>query len=78
MKTNDEYDKEFALRGYECPYCKDTHMKYPDCETCDGNGWVDDPDDGGTMCCPECDGEECYYCQEEDADIYEVNRKYDK
>lgn len=27
----------------------------PACETCDGNGWVDDPSDGGTMCCPECE-----------------------
>ena len=28
-----------------------------DCETCDGNGWVDDPSDGGTMTCPDCEGD---------------------
>jgi len=26
-----------------------------DCPDCDGNGWVDDPSDGGTMCCPNPD-----------------------
>lgn len=29
------------------------------CPTCGGNGWVYDPSDGGTMTCPDCDGE-CY------------------
>lgn len=24
------------------------------CGDCDGKGWVYDPEDGGTMCCPEC------------------------
>jgi DnaJ-class molecular chaperone len=28
-----------------------------DCETCDGAGWVSDPSDGGTMTCPDCEGE---------------------
>ena len=28
-----------------------------ECETCNGNGWVDDPSDGGTMTCEDCDGE---------------------
>ncbi len=27
------------------------------CPECNGNGWVYDPSDGGTMCCPLCDGE---------------------
>lgn len=27
------------------------------CPLCDGKGWVEDPSDGGTMVCPECDGE---------------------
>jgi hypothetical protein len=30
-------------------------MANPDCETCEGNGWVYDPM-GGTMMCPDCDG----------------------
>lgn len=27
------------------------------CEECDGSGWVYDPSDGGTMVCPDCDGD---------------------
>lgn len=27
-----------------------------DCETCGGCGWLDDPSDGGTMNCDDCDG----------------------
>ncbi len=27
------------------------------CKTCQGKGWVDDPSDGGTVCCPTCDGD---------------------
>lgn len=26
------------------------------CPKCDGNGWVYDDSDGGTMTCPACDG----------------------
>lgn len=32
------------------------HDGSADCETCGGNGWVDDPSDGGTMTCPDCEG----------------------
>jgi len=27
------------------------------CDMCQGNGWVYDDEDGGTMCCPECEEE---------------------
>ena len=37
-----------------CTACNGTKQAVPDCEECEGNGWVPDPDDGGTMTCPEC------------------------
>ena len=33
------------------------------CETCTNNGWVYDPSDGGTMTCPDCDGESAEVCE---------------
>ncbi len=48
---------------YDCPFCKGTGMANPDCETCEGNGWVEDEEDGGTKVCPDCDGEECQECE---------------
>jgi hypothetical protein len=47
----------------ECTHCNGTLMECPDCETCEGKGWVDDPSDGGTMCCPKCNGDECLTCE---------------
>lgn len=44
-----------------CSACEGTKMLVPDCETCSGNGWVEDPR-GGTMMCPDCDGAECEHC----------------
>jgi len=38
-----------------------------DCDACDNNGWVPDPDDGGTMTCPGCygdAGESCPVCSD--------------
>jgi DnaJ-class molecular chaperone len=49
----------------ECPHCGGTKKEFPECEECEGKGWVDDPDDGGTMDCPECHGEECSTCNGE-------------
>lgn len=34
------------------------------CKECEGDGWVEDPSDGGTMTCPRCDGDEDW--EEED------------
>lgn len=48
----------------ECPHCNGKKMEFPDCEECEGRGWVDDPD-GGTMSCPECNGESCSTCDGE-------------
>lgn len=42
---------------YECPDCDG-----PLCPTCLGTNWVDDPSDGGTMTCPDCD--EPHFCEE--------------
>lgn len=41
------------------------------CDMCDGNGWVEDPSDGGTMTCPECEGEtmECVTCGSREDDV---------
>lgn len=46
-----------------CTSCDGGGKSYPFCEECDGNGWVDDPSDGGTMNCPTCDNENCGLCQ---------------
>lgn len=49
-----------------CDRCNSTGNLNHDCEECGGNGWVDDPSDGGTMGCPECDGwEDCPKCDGE-------------
>lgn len=47
-----------------CGYCNGSGRK-EECEKCYGKGWVPDPSDGGTMTCPQCDGdaaEECNKC----------------
>jgi DnaJ-class molecular chaperone len=31
-----------------CDACGGTGMAHPDCEECDGDGWVYDPSDGDT------------------------------
>lgn len=48
-------------KDLKCEVCNGTRMAVPDCEKCEGNGWVYDPT-GGTMCCPECGGDECEAC----------------
>lgn len=45
-----------------CEECAGTGMANPNCKACDGNGWVKDEKDGGTMTCPECDNEKCCEC----------------
>jgi hypothetical protein len=47
----------------ECQECKGTGKLFPDCPLCEGNGWTDDPSDGGTMVCPKCEDEECPDCE---------------
>lgn len=51
-----------APEDWKCTECDGTGMAVPDCEECNGNGSVDDPSDGGTMMCPECDGDKCEAC----------------
>lgn len=47
-----------------CNKCDGTGRAHEECETCESNGWVDDPDDGGTMTCPDCQGESAELCLE--------------
>lgn len=54
MPPNDEW--------VECPHCSGKKMELPDCEECEGRGWVEDEELGGTMSCPECGGETCSTC----------------
>ena len=49
----------------DCPNCKGTGRAEPECEECEGNGWVDDPEDGGTMTCPSCLDLDCHHCTED-------------
>ena len=43
--------------------CHDGYME-PECNTCGINrGWVNDEEDGGTMSCPECDGDSGLTCE---------------
>lgn len=46
---------------WRCPDCQGTG-KFFECEACHGNGWVEDPSDGGTMTCPECLDDPCETC----------------
>lgn len=48
-------DGRSTIGGKNCEACAGTGKRGPECEVCAGNGWVDDPDDGGTMSCEECD-----------------------
>lgn len=50
------------LPDFDCEHCEDTRLAHRDCETCEGGGWVDDEEDGGTMTCPECNAEPCPHC----------------
>ncbi len=45
-----------------CKVCDGEGKVFPSCESCEGRGWVDDPEDGGTMECPVCKNEECEEC----------------
>jgi hypothetical protein len=47
---------------WTCTECDGTGMLMPNCPKCAGDGWVDDPSDGGTMVCPECGGDKCETC----------------
>lgn len=48
--------------GFECRECDGTGQAVHDCEACQGNGWVEDEEDGGTMTCPECFDDKCDRC----------------
>ncbi|MBI1202628.1 MAG: hypothetical protein GC182_08975 [Rhodopseudomonas sp.] len=51
------------LDDWKCEECDGTGMDFADCPECQGNGWVDDEEDGGTMTCPTCDGCKCETCK---------------
>jgi hypothetical protein len=46
----------------ECKPCRGTGYKHEGCERCERDGWVEDLEDGGTMTCPECNGESAELC----------------
>jgi len=48
---------------WRCQSCNGTGKFLPNCETCQGDGWVHDDENGGTMTCPSCENEECGDCQ---------------
>jgi len=64
----------------KCTKCLGNGYTEEECELCGRDGWVDDPDDDGTMTCLECDGEAgniCNHCdngfaydEDDDAHIY--------
>jgi DnaJ-class molecular chaperone len=45
-----------------CPECQGTGRQ-DECAECNSYGWVDDPEDGGTMTCPGCNGDSCEDCR---------------
>lgn len=45
-----------------CLNCEGTGKEFPDCEVCNGKGWVVDEKFGGTMTCPYCENEGCSWC----------------
>lgn len=47
-------------REVACAFCDGTDLSA--CEECDGDGWVLDQDDGGTIVCPGCGGG-CSHCE---------------
>jgi len=58
----------FACPNCVCKECGGGGRNGDECEDCDSYGYVDDPDDGGTMTCPSCDGysgENCLICDGE-------------
>ncbi len=46
-----------------CPCCDGSGYENSECETCGRDGYVDDPSDGGTMTCPDCQGSSDYGCE---------------
>ena len=60
-----EFNEEMVKKKVsqeDCPHCEGTGREYPNCEICEGAGWIDDPSDGWTMTCPECEAENCHIC----------------
>lgn len=50
------------MKGTACSECNGEGYEHQECETCGRDGWVEDPDDGGTMSCPECGGDSAEPC----------------
>lgn len=44
-----------------CAHCNGTGRAVP-CETCHGEGVLDNPSGEGTVPCPHCDGDKCPRC----------------
>ena len=48
-----------------CKHCDGTGYEYDECETCGRDGWVYDEvtPEGGTIVCPDCEGESDVLCE---------------
>jgi|AntDeeMetagen681_2_1112603.scaffolds.fasta_scaffold08533_4 DnaJ-class molecular chaperone len=47
-----------------CAVCDGTGYLSDECGTCGRAGWIEDDQDGGTMTCPDCDGDADQTCDE--------------
>ena len=56
-------DDADLAEDWTCVHCYGYGVEFPECERCEGKGWVNDLELGGTMTCPLCDNEECSVCQ---------------
>lgn len=52
----------WAPAAWHCAACEGTGKLHPNCEPCDGLGWVAKETGPGSTECPECGGEKCPDC----------------
>lgn len=52
MSPRDKYEFYCGVKNAAVNARDEVTEGCPDCDECDGKGWVDDEDDGGTKGCP--------------------------
>ena len=52
---------DLVLRS-DCSHCNHTGQQYPECDECQGLGFIVDPETATTKDCPECENEPCNEC----------------
>lgn len=50
------------MERMNCEHCRQTGLEYPDCEPCQGMGFVVDEETMTIQDCPECENEPCNEC----------------